>query len=104
MDLFILVKKRRRKTGEQASFGITKALESAGFSSGRMKTGTPKVDGRSLDFSIMESQPGDKDPEKFSFSDDTKPLKTARLFFDCTNKQHTISKSDLIGPQCSMAQ
>ena len=71
------------RTGEQASFGITKSLERVGFSSGRMKTGTPpRVDGRSLDFSIMEPQPGDTNPEKFSFSDDTQPLKkkTVRLF------------------------
>ena len=84
------------RTGEQASFGITKALESAGFSSGRMKTGTPpRVDGRSLDFSIMESQPGDKDPEKFSFSDDTKPLKRQLdCFLTYTNKTtHDILKS-----------
>ena len=47
-----------------------------GFSSGRMKTGTPpRVDGRSLDFNSMEIQPGDIKPEKFSFSDETKPLK-----------------------------
>ncbi len=64
------------RTGEQASFGITKSLERMGFSSGRMKTGTPpRVDGRSLDFNSMEIQPGDIKPDKFSFSDETKPLK-----------------------------
>ena len=84
------------RTGEQSSFGITKALERVGFSSGRMKTGTPpRVDGRSLDFNIMEPQPGDKNPEKLSFSDDTKPL---RRHLDCfltyTNKTtHDILKS-----------
>ncbi len=84
------------RTGEQASFGITKSLERVGFSSGRMKTGTPpRVDGRSLDFSIMEPQPGDTNPEKFSFSDDTQPLnKQLDCFLTYTNKStHDILKS-----------
>lgn len=84
------------RTGEQASFGITKALECAGFSSGRMKTGTPpRVDGRSLDFTSMEVQPGDKNPSKFSFSDETQPLKNQ---LDCflthtNNTAHDILRS-----------
>ena len=84
------------RTGEQASFGITKSLERVGFSSGRMKTGTPpRVDGRSLDFSIMEPQPGDTNPEKFSFCDDTQPLKKQLdCFLTYTNKTtHDILKS-----------
>ncbi len=84
------------RTGEQASFGLTKVLEAVGFVSGRMKTGTPpRIDGRSLDFSAMETQPGDKDPEKFSFSDDTKPLKKQLdCFLTYTNKKtHEILKS-----------
>lgn len=84
------------RTGEQSSFGITKALERVGFSSGRMKTGTPpRVDGRSLDFNIMEPQPGDKNPEKLSFSDDTKPLRRQLdCFLTYTNKTtHDILKS-----------
>ena len=84
------------RTGEQASFGITKTLERVGFSSGRMKTGTPpRVDGRSLDFNIMETQPGDKNPEKFSFSDDTKPLRRQLdCFLTYTNKTtHDILRS-----------
>ena len=84
------------RTGEQASFGITSALERIGFSSGRMKTGTPpRVDGRSLDFKLMEAQPGDKNPEKFSFSDETKPLKRQlNCFLTYTNQTtHDILKS-----------
>tara|TARA_B100000925_G_scaffold289297_1_gene271867 strand:- start:4048 stop:5916 length:1869 start_codon:yes stop_codon:yes gene_type:complete len=84
------------RTGEQASFGITKVLERTGFLSGRMKTGTPpRVDGRSLDFDIMEVQPGDKNPEKFSYSDETKPLKKQLdCFLTYTNKTtHDILKS-----------
>ncbi|MDX1427743.1 MAG: tRNA uridine-5-carboxymethylaminomethyl(34) synthesis enzyme MnmG, partial [Salegentibacter mishustinae] len=59
--------------------GITKDLVDAGFESGRMKTGTPpRVDGRSLDYSKMIEQPGDDVPSKFSFLDETQPLKKQR--------------------------
>ena len=64
------------RAGEKASTGITEALVNYGFQSGRMKTGTPpRVDGRSLDYSKMIVQPGDKKPSKFSFSNKTSPLK-----------------------------
>jgi len=63
------------RAGEKASFGITEALTDFGFDSGRMKTGTPpRVDGRSLDYSVMTPQPGDLNPSKFSYSSVTKPL------------------------------
>ena len=69
------------RAGERAVTGITEQLVQLGFDSGRMKTGTPpRVDGRSLDYSKMIVQPGDEVPEKFSFSDATKPLKVQR---DC---------------------
>lgn len=67
------------RAGESASFGITEDLIKVGFESGRMKTGTPpRVDGRSLDYSRMEEQPGDVNPQKFSYSDVTKPLSKQR--------------------------
>ena len=67
------------RAGESASFGITEDLIKVGFESGRMKTGTPpRVDGRSLDYSKMEEQPGDANPQKFSYSDVTKPLTKQR--------------------------
>ena len=56
------------RAGEKASSGITEQLVELGFESGRMKTGTPpRVDGRTLDYSKMEVQPGDIDPSHFSF-------------------------------------
>lgn len=62
------------RTGEKAAIGLTENLEKLGFESGRMKTGTPpRVDGRSLDLTKMEEQPGDENPGKFSFLDSTKP-------------------------------
>jgi len=67
------------RAGERAATGITKDLVDVGFESGRMKTGTPpRVDGRSLDYSKMVEQPGDDIPSKFSFLDDTQPLKKQR--------------------------
>jgi len=67
------------RVGEKSATGITEQLVSLGFESGRMKTGTPpRVDGRSLDFSKMIEQPGDAVPEKFSYSDLTKPLTSQR--------------------------
>ena len=67
------------RAGEKAATGITEQLIDLGFESGRMKTGTPpRVDGRSLDFSKMSEQPGDAVPEKFSYSDMTKPLTSQR--------------------------
>jgi tRNA uridine 5-carboxymethylaminomethyl modification enzyme len=62
------------RAGERASTGITADLEHPGFESGRMKTGTPpRVDGRSLDYAVMEEQKGDPNVGKFSY------LKTPEL-------------------------
>ncbi len=58
------------RTAERASTGITEQLVELGMESGRMKTGTPpRVDGRSLNYSKMEEQWGDENPNKFSFTD-----------------------------------
>lgn len=63
------------RMGEKAAHGITEQLVEIGFESGRMKTGTPpRVDGRSLDFLKMDEQPGDINPKKFSYSDETEFL------------------------------
>lgn len=64
------------RAAERASTGITEDLIELGFEAGRMKTGTPpRVDGRSLDYSKMEVQPGDENPSKFSYGN-TKSLTT----------------------------
>lgn len=56
------------RSGEKAATGITEQLVSLGFKSGRMKTGTPpRIDGRSIDYSKMEEQPGDDIPGRFSY-------------------------------------
>ncbi|MFN3752761.1 tRNA uridine-5-carboxymethylaminomethyl(34) synthesis enzyme MnmG [Flavobacterium sp.] len=68
------------RAGESAAYGITDDLIKVGFEAGRMKTGTPpRVDGRSLDYSKMREEPGDLIPDKFSYSDETKPLTHQKL-------------------------
>ncbi|RIA11126.1 tRNA uridine 5-carboxymethylaminomethyl modification enzyme [Flavobacteriaceae bacterium MAR_2010_72] len=82
------------RAGEKAATGITEQLVQLGFDSGRMKTGTPpRVDGRSLDYSKMVVQPGDEVPEKFSYSDITKPLQKQR---DCHMSYTSPEVHDLL--------
>ena len=82
------------RAGEKAATGITEQLIDLGFESGRMKTGTPpRVDGRSLDFSKMIEQPGDAVPEKFSYSDITKPLSHQR---SCHMSYTSLEVHDLL--------
>ena len=81
------------RAGESAAFGITDDLVKVGFEAGRMKTGTPpRVDGRSLDYSKMREEPGDDIPDKFSYSDETKPLSSQMLchMTYTSNEVHSI--------------
>jgi tRNA uridine 5-carboxymethylaminomethyl modification enzyme len=77
------------RTGEKAATGITEQLVSLGMESGRMKTGTPpRVDGRTLNYEAMQEQAGDEKPSKFSYSDETKPLRKQRsCFITYTNEE-----------------
>lgn len=82
------------RAGERNSRGITEQLVELGFESGRMKTGTPpRVDGRSLDFSKMIEQPGDVNPQKFSYSNVTKPLTKQR---SCQMSYTSLEVHDLL--------
>lgn len=82
------------RAGESASIGITEDLVKVGFESGRMKTGTPpRVDGRSLDYSKMIEQPGDENPEKFSYLASTKPLEKQR---SCYMSYTSLEVHDLL--------
>ena len=56
------------RLGEPASYGMSEQLRDFGFKTDRMKTGTPvRIDGRSVDFSLLEEQKGDDDFHKFSY-------------------------------------
>ncbi|HFK5511956.1 TPA: tRNA uridine-5-carboxymethylaminomethyl(34) synthesis enzyme MnmG [Elizabethkingia anophelis] len=83
------------RMGEPRAFGITEQLESLGFEAGRMKTGTPpRIDGRSLDYSKMEEQPGDENPQKFSYLDTPKLKEQRSCHITYTNEiVHDILRS-----------
>ncbi len=75
------------RMGEPKAFGITEQLISLGFEAGRMKTGTPvRVDGRSIDFSKMEEQKGDENPQKFSYLDTPKLTQQRSCYITYTNE------------------
>lgn len=64
------------RSGDMASFGISEQLLEAGFTVGRMKTGTPaRIDARTLDFSVMTPQYGDENPSKFSYLKEVSPVR-----------------------------
>lgn len=86
------------RISEPASYGITEQLKSLGIRTDRMKTGTPvRVDGRSVDFSVMDKQDGDNDFHKFSFLDfQPRPLEQKSCFVTYTNEQtHEILRQGL---------
>ena len=67
------VKIQGGRISEPASYGITEQLRDAGFTVGRMKTGTPvRIDSRSIDFSQAVVQEGDNDFHKFSYMPNVK--------------------------------
>ncbi len=86
---------RGGRASEKAATGITEQLVSLGFESDRLKTGTPpRVDGRSLDYSKMEEQPGDEEITGFSYLDIKKPSKQRSCWITYTNQTvHDILKT-----------
>jgi tRNA uridine 5-carboxymethylaminomethyl modification enzyme len=75
------------RAAEKAATGITEQLIELGFESGRMKTGTPpRIDGRSLNYSLMEEQKGDENPSKFSYSDTKSLEKQLSCWITYTNE------------------
>jgi tRNA uridine 5-carboxymethylaminomethyl modification enzyme len=77
------------RISEPASYGLTEQLKEIGFTSDRMKTGTPcRIDGRTIDFSKMSEQIGENDFHKFSFLEDVKrDLKQMSCHITYTNEQ-----------------
>ena len=76
------------RTAEKAATGLTEQLVALGFESGRMKTGTPpRVDGRSLDYSKMEEQWGDKDRGRFSYTNIDLPTEERCCWITYTNME-----------------
>lgn len=83
------------RVAERAATGITEQLVELGFESDRLKTGTPpRIDGRSLDYSKMEEQPGDDEISGFSYTNTAKPSKQRSCWITYTNQEvHNILKT-----------
>ncbi|HEY6504392.1 MAG TPA: tRNA uridine-5-carboxymethylaminomethyl(34) synthesis enzyme MnmG [Chitinophagaceae bacterium] len=83
------------RAAEKAATGITEQLVSYGFESDRLKTGTPpRIDGRSLDYSKMEEQPGDTVISGFSYTNTAKPKEQRSCWITYTSpKVHDILKT-----------
>jgi tRNA uridine 5-carboxymethylaminomethyl modification enzyme len=85
------------RAGELASIGLAKNLKNLGFDIGRMKTGTPpRLCASSIDFSRLERQDSDPDPQPFSFT--TKALRTERLpsYFSATSAEtHRVIRENI---------
>ena len=75
------------RSAEKASIGLTENLRNHGFESGRMKTGTPpRLDGRTINYAVMEEQPGDDVPGKFSFTNTPKLTRQRSCHLAYTNE------------------
>ena len=75
------------RSGEPAAEGITKQLIDLGFTHGRMKTGTPpRLDGRSIDYTVTEEQKGDEEHGCFSYLEKNKIDEQKSCFITYTSK------------------
>lgn len=75
------------RIGERSALGLSDQLREMGFTVDRLKTGTPvRVDGRTIDFSLLDQQPGDEEPSKFSFSDTHSLLQQVPCYIAYTNQ------------------
>lgn len=78
------------RLAEAASEGLSQQLCSMGFTVERLKTGTPmRIDGRTIRFDLLQEQPGDSDPQKFSFSNETHPVDVQKSCYLAYTSQQT---------------
>lgn len=89
---------RGGRISEPASFGLTEQLREKGFTTERMKTGTPcRIDGRTIDFEKLTEQLGENDFHKFSFLEDVKrelPQRSCWITYT-SEETHRIIRKDL---------
>ena len=82
------------RMGEAATFGLSKSLRDAGFNLGRLKTGTPpRLDRKSINFSILDVQPGDDPPIAFSYLNDEVTVEDQ---LDCYSTETNPTTHDII--------
>ncbi|MBF8302209.1 MAG: glucose inhibited division protein [Candidatus Dadabacteria bacterium] len=85
------------RAGEATALGISDSFQSLGFKIGRLKTGTPpRLDGRTINWAILEPQPGDSNPKPFSFSNDKIEREQLPCYITYTNeKTHDVIRKNL---------
>jgi tRNA uridine 5-carboxymethylaminomethyl modification enzyme len=85
------------RAGEFAAKGMTESLLELGFETGRLKTGTPpRLNGRTIDFSKTELQPGDEPPPPFSFRHDKLTVEQMPCHLTYTNEEtHAVLRTGL---------
>lgn len=85
------------RLGEPPSLKLTESLRELGITSGRLKTGTsPRIDGRSVDFTRFQEQPGDVDPWAFSYASTAGVTNKASCWISKTTSQtHDIIRRNL---------
>jgi tRNA uridine 5-carboxymethylaminomethyl modification enzyme len=85
------------RSGEPASIKLADCIRGIGFKTGRLKTGTPpRLDGRTIDYTKFEVQPGDEKPVPFSFKSDEINRNQITCFIGYTNETvHDVIRSNL---------
>jgi tRNA uridine 5-carboxymethylaminomethyl modification enzyme len=85
------------RSGEPASIKLADCVRGIGFKTGRLKTGTPpRLDGRTIDYSRFERQPGDDRPVPFSFKTDVINRRQIECFIGYTNEEvHDVIRRNL---------
>lgn len=85
------------RAGEAAAIGISDSFGSLGFRVGRLKTGTPpRLDGRTIDWEMLEPQPGDENPRPFSFTSGPITREQLPCYITYTNeKTHRVITENL---------
>ncbi|KAJ4367080.1 Mitochondrial Translation Optimization [Neocucurbitaria cava] len=86
------------RMGEAATFGLSKSLRDAGFTLGRLKTGTPpRLDGKTIDYKVLEAQEGDDPPMPFSYLNDRVQVEDQLLNHETRTNEatHDIIRNNL---------
>jgi len=85
------------RIGEPAADQLSGSLADVGFELGRLKTGTPpRLNGRTIDYTILEEQPGDENPRPFSFTTESIRQPQMPCYVTYTNPQtHEIIRNNL---------
>ena len=88
---------RAGRAGDPAAIRLAQCIRSAGFQMGRLKTGTPpRLDGRTIDYSKFERQPGDENPVAFSFRTEKIDRRQIECFIGYTNEEaHDVIRRNL---------